>query len=167
MRPLLALALLFLAALAAGCGRNEPAPAADASPTPARESTLPVATVVVSDGVRRVPLTVEVAATPGDRQRGLMFRDALPEDAGMLFVFPEDTRTGFWMKDTRIPLSIAFIDASGRVVSVRDGRPFDETIIDPGASYRFALEVNQGWFERHGFAGEIWIELPAELPPAR
>ena len=166
MRRLVTLAILALL-LSSGCRGGPPAPASSEAPSSAPEPALPVATIVVRDADRRVALTVEVAATPADRQRGLMFRDTLAENAGMLFLFPRDTRTGFWMKDTKIPLSIAFIDAGGRVVSIRDGRPFDETIIDPGTEYRYALEVNQGWFERHGFSGEIRVELPEDLPPAR
>ncbi|MXY79411.1 MAG: DUF192 domain-containing protein [Chloroflexi bacterium] len=91
-------------------------------------------------------IDVELADTPERRRRGLMFRERLPPGAGMLFLFPADRRTGFWMRDTRVPLSIAFIGADGRIQEIRDLQPLDETIVAPADEYRWALEVVQGWF---------------------
>ncbi|MCS7296205.1 MAG: DUF192 domain-containing protein [Chloroflexota bacterium] len=159
-----AFAAAVAVALLAACS------ARDSSPAPTAAATeLPIAqiAVVAPDG-RAFPLTVEVAATPADRERGLMFRQQLAEDAGMLFVFPEETRTSFWMKNTLVPLTIAFLAADGRILAVVDGKPLDETPLDPGVAYRYALEVNQGWFARRGLDPlTARVELPAALPPAR
>jgi uncharacterized membrane protein (UPF0127 family) len=80
----------------------------------------------------------------------------------MLFVFPAPQRVSFWMKDASIPLSIAFIQANGKIVQIRSMKPYDETPV-PSLSdaVTYALLVNQGWFERHGIAaGTIIEDLP-------
>ena len=77
-----------------------------------------------------------------------MFRTAMPEDSGMLFIFPIDTDGAFWMKNTLLPLSIAFIALDGRVVDIKNMDPQTETLHQPTSKYRFALEVNQGYFTR-------------------
>ena len=97
-------------------------------------------------------IEVELADTPQRRRRGLMFREPLPDGAGMLFLFPADWSRGFWMRNTRAPLSIAFIGADGRIQEIRDLQPLDETIVRPADAYRWALEVNQGWFARNDVA---------------
>ena len=110
-------------------------------------------------GDARVPLhigphafRVEVAATAQQRQHGLMGRTHLPADGGMLFVFEHPGRHCFWMRDTPLPLSIAFIDAGGRIVGLADMQPRSETQHCPGTDVRYALEVRQGEFQRRGIA---------------
>ena len=71
-------------------------------------------------------ITVELARGPEQRSRGLMFRDSLPPDHGMLFLFPRDEVQAFWMRNTKIPLSIAYADARGRIVRIADLEPLDE-----------------------------------------
>lgn len=98
-------------------------------------------------------LRVEIADTPLRRQRGLMGRRSMPEDRGMLFIFhgpvpPE--RAAFWMKDTTLPLSIAFIGEDGRIFQVEDMRPLTTDRVRPRRPVIAALEVNRGWFERNG-----------------
>lgn len=114
-------------------------------------------------------LEIEVAADNQTRQRGLMHRTSMPEDHGMLFAYPTPRIQHFWMKNTFLPLSIAFIDDDGTVVNVDDMQPLEEL---PGAAsikpVRFALEVNQGWFQRHNIAEGAKVELPdwvLELTP--
>lgn len=100
-----------------------------------------------------VYVRVEVVDTPETRQRGLMGRTSLAEDAGMLFVWPEDASSAFHMKDTLIPLSIAFISADGVVLRILDMEPCTADpcpTYDPQTSYRWALEVNKGAFARWG-----------------
>ncbi len=119
------------------------------------------ATIVVIGGEDEgVELTVELARTAGERSRGLMLREELAEDGGMLFVFPEDTKAGFWMKDTLIPLLIAFIAADGTILDVQEMEPLSEEKHRPPAPYRYALEVNQGWFEERGFGTGDRVEIP-------
>ena len=116
------------------------------------EASGPVVLIETAGG-DEVVVAVEVADSAEERQVGLMGRESLPDDAGMIFLFDEDTSGGFWMKDTLIPLSIAFADADGTIVSVLDMEPCEADpceIYDPGVPYRSALEVNQGAFSRWG-----------------
>jgi uncharacterized protein len=111
------------------------------------------ARAVIETGDGDVVVQVEVADSDAERTRGLMGRQDLPEDGGMMFVFPEGSTSAFWMKDTLIPLSIAFYDARGRIVRILDMEPCRRDpcpLYDPHASYRGALEVNQGAFRRWG-----------------
>jgi uncharacterized membrane protein (UPF0127 family) len=100
-----------------------------------------------------VPLYVELADTPAERNAGLSGRRRLPENHGMLFLFhapqPAD-RASFWMKDTHVPLSIAFIDESGRIFQIEEMTPLDLSPVSPAAEVYAALEVNQGWFAERG-----------------
>jgi len=111
--------------------------------------------VVLSHGDASTTIGVDVAATEAQRERGLMGRTSLPADEGMVFTFPEDRRGPFWMKDTLIPLSIAFYAADGRILRILDMRPCTSEpclLYDPGVAYRGALEVNRGAFERWGIS---------------
>lgn len=110
-------------------------------------------------------LRAEVADTEAERSLGLMYRDALQPDHGMLFVYPDSLPRSFWMRNTRIPLSIAFLDAQGVIVSMADMRPYDETPVPSGGPAMFALEMSQGWFQERGIApGDSLRGLP---PPSR
>jgi len=120
----------------------------------------------IYQGARRLAtLDVEIVRTPEARSRGLMYRTALPEHAGMLFVFEADGRWGFWMKNTLIPLSIGFIDRTWRLLEVLDmnvapdpaNGPFE--IYQPRQTYRYALEVNQGFFTRRGIVPGARLQL--------
>ncbi|MEQ1661713.1 MAG: DUF192 domain-containing protein [Thiobacillus sp.] len=93
-------------------------------------------------------IQIEIAATPTARQRGLMGRTHLPADHGMLFVFDTAGRHCFWMRDTPLPLSIAFIDATGRVTDFADMQPRTDTLHCPSANVRYALEIARGSFLR-------------------
>ncbi len=100
----------------------------------------------------------EVAATTASRELGLMNRASLAADSGMLFVFASDQpvgtlSTGFWMKNTLIDLSIAFVDATQHVIGVQEMVALDTiTFHRPTSPYRYALEMNKGWFTSHGVA---------------
>ncbi len=95
-------------------------------------------------------LTAEVARTQEERAQGLMYREELAEDAGMLFIFPDNAVRGFWMQNTYIPLDIAFLDPSFRVVDIQQMEPMTTEQHTGRAPFTYALEVNQGWFEAHG-----------------
>ena len=90
--------------------------------------------------------TVEVADDENTIARGLMGRDTLPHDSGMYFVYKDSSVRTFWMKNTRIPLSIAFIGADGVIASIKDMEPFDETQVRSEVEVKDALEMDQGWF---------------------
>jgi uncharacterized membrane protein (UPF0127 family) len=154
VRQVLALAAALALGLTAACGGDK----SDVIPT---ASIAPGVTLAITDhGGNREELTVELARTPAERSRGLMSREELPEDHGMLFVFPEDTTTSFWMKDTVIPLSIAFIAADGGILDIQDMEPFSTELHQPPEPYRYALEVNQGWFARRGLEKGDRVEIP-------
>lgn len=158
-----ALAMTLAALLFASCGDDDSGPP---TTTPSRDA-LPTAEIALrGEGGASARLTVEIAATQAARERGLMFRESLPENRAMLFVFATDQHGGFWMKDTRIPLTIAYLDSAGRVLELREGVPFEVTALLPAQPYRYALEVNSGWFERHSLGVGSVVELPPNLPAA-
>ena len=96
---------------------------------------------------------VEVARTPSELERGLMFRRELGPDDGMLFVFPETADHTFWMKDTFLPLDMIFIDAGGTVIGIVErAEPMTTTPRRVDAPSRYVLEVNGGWSSAHGVA---------------
>ncbi|MBU3724634.1 MAG: DUF192 domain-containing protein [Burkholderiaceae bacterium] len=100
--------------------------------------------------LRFFQITAEVADTPASRTRGLMGRTALPPNHGMLFVFEQSDRQCFWMKNTPLPLSIAFIDDAGKIANLADMQPFSEETHCSSRPVRFALEMSQGWFAQRG-----------------
>lgn len=104
---------------------------------------------------------VEVAATPQQRERGLMGRTRLPENGGMLFVFDATRRHCFWMRNTPLPLSIAFIDEDGRISNIADMQPRTDILHCPTTAIRYALEVSQGRLAQRGIvAGDQVDGLP-------
>jgi uncharacterized membrane protein (UPF0127 family) len=135
--------------------------AASALPTLAQEGLAPQAVTTITNSTgERVELPVEIAATDAERERGLMGRAALAEDAGMLFVFDQEQQLSFWMKDTLIPLSIAYIDGGGHIVDIQGMQPLDETPHPSAGPARYALEVNQGFFAARGIQVGDRVELP-------
>jgi len=126
----------------------------------------------VGDEVREwqlggVDVEIEVAETMAERQNGLMRRTSMPEDHGLLFVYTEPQLLSFWMKNTAIPLSIAFIledddGQHGTIVNVEDMQPYVEfpTTVSQ-KPVRLALEMNQGWYKKHGLKNGDTIALPA------
>ena len=95
-------------------------------------------------------ISVEVAKTPEERAHGLMGRKDLGKDEGMLFVFETEDYHGFWMKDTHVPLSIAFIDKECRIVRITDMKPRTLESHIPPQPILYALEMKRGWFSIHG-----------------
>ncbi|MBB3141783.1 DUF192 domain-containing protein [Halomonas organivorans] len=115
-------------------------------------------------------MTVEVARSLAERGRGLMEREQLAEDAGMLFLYDriQPSRNGFWMYQTLIPLDIAFIDDTGRILEIHRMAPCDSAsaqdcpVTRPSASYRAALEVNAGYFEARGIVPGDCVSWPGD-----
>jgi uncharacterized protein len=117
---------------------------------------------VLSHGDEATTIALELADTPSEREQGLMGRTSLPADAGMVFVYPEDRAGSFWMKDTLIPLSIAFYAADGRILRILDMQPCKADpcpLYDPEVPYRGALEVNEGAFADWGITEGDWLRI--------
>lgn len=112
-------------------------------------------------------LMVEVAHTDPERMQGLMNRRILPEDRGMLFVFPEADRHAMWMMNTYIPLSVAFLDERGAIINIEDMKPQTQDAHPAAKPAKYALEVNLGWFKRHGAKPGAKVEGVENAPPAR
>ena len=95
-------------------------------------------------------IRAELALTPEQRQKGLMYRRDLGPNDGMLFVFEQPMPQCFWMKNTPTPLTIAFVADDGRIVNLADMKPFDEASHCSAKPVRFVLEMHQGWFAKRG-----------------
>ncbi len=166
MRSLLVILMLLFASLLflAGCSgehaetpeENGPTTTSTAGTTPGESAVLAIDT---SAG-ERVEVDVEIADSFIERQRGLMERTELAENAGMLFVFDREQALSFWMRNTIIPLSIAYIDRRGRIVDIQDMEPLDETSHPSAEPAQYALEVNQGFFRERGVEVGDAVELP-------
>lgn len=104
----------------------------------------------------------EIADEEHERATGLMFRDAIAPDAGMLFVMDRIGPVGFWMKNTRVPLTIAYMDSNGRILELHDLKPLDVTPVPSRfRNIAFALEMPQGWFSKNNvWPGERVEGLP-------
>ncbi len=100
--------------------------------------------------IKGVVIKVEVAETEEKRQMGLMYRDSLPPDCGMLFIFEREGIYPFWMKDTKIPLDIAFIDKNKVIIDIQSMEPFSLVSHSPKSPFLYALEVKRGFFREKG-----------------
>jgi uncharacterized membrane protein (UPF0127 family) len=121
--------------------------------------------VVLQFGTRA--LRAEIASSPQQRAQGLMNRTSLCTDCGMLFVFPIAAAQGFWMKDTHLPLSIAFLAPDGRVINIADMQPDTLDAHWAEGNALFALEMNRGWFAQNGIkAGDRLLGVE-KLGPGR
>ena len=118
--------------------------------------------VIDASGGKKVEVRVELADDLAEQTKGLMDRTTLGENRGMLFVYPEERELSFWMKNTLIPLSIAFIDSERRIIDIQDMKPLDDEpphyVSSEPAQY--ALEVNQGFFKSRGVKIGDSVELP-------
>jgi uncharacterized protein len=118
--------------------------------------------VIDASGGEKVDVRVEVADDLAEQAKGLMDRTTLGENRGMLFVYPQERELSFWMKNTLIPLSIAFIDSERRIIDIQNMKPLDDkpphyVSAEPA---QYALEVNQGFFEERGVRVGDRVELP-------
>ena len=114
--------------------------------------------------IDRWRIRAEVADTPELRRKGLQHRQDLPGGCGMLFIFEEETPVTFWMKDTFIPLSIAFMKADGTITQIETMQPESRLLIPSREPARYALEVRQGWFEDHAVKPGMRAEIPEAIP---
>jgi len=125
----------------------------------AKEGGKPFSQLTVKGKIIRA----EVVQTEEEKAKGLMFRDSLAKDEGMLFVYDREEVLTFWMKNTTIPLSIAFIDQRGKIVDIQDMEPFSLRTHASILPARYALEMNQGWFEKNGIKVGDVVSIPAAL----
>ncbi len=140
MRAVLAILLLFV-----GCARDVGGARLEVHPL-----------VVGNRSIR-----VEDAENPADRRLVLMHRKSLPEDHGMLFIFRVEKVRSFWMKNTPLPLSIAFADSGGKIVHIADLEPHSTDLVWSVRPAKLALEMNRGWFARRGvFVGHAIQGIP-------
>jgi uncharacterized protein len=136
-----ACAAIVFAAAAFGLPAGVPPSAADEQamilPTDAEP-------LIVGTDTGERKFTIEVADDASERSRGLMYRETMDDDHGMLFVFDQERPVGFWMKNTPMPLDLVFIDGGGTVKAVLKGEPFSEAVISPGVPVHFVLELKAG-----------------------
>lgn len=171
-----AVALVLCGMVACGCDRSAaPAPPVDGPPSSDTVTnatvTFDTATVTFITGDRRVSLNVEIAEREDQRAFGLMDRDALPHDAGMIFLYDEIQPAGssFWMYRTRIPLDIAFFDGAGRIVAIEQMTPCTSLAAaqcppySPGVPFFGAVEANRGFLARNGIGTGDAIVLPGRI----
>ena len=128
-------------------------------PTSQAQSLLPTTELTING----IMVQAELATTNAAHQRGLMHRTKLPPNHGMLFVFKTPVFQCFWMKNTPLPLSIAFIDAGGTITRIADMTPHDEAAHCPPGDIAYALEMEQGWFRQYNIqAGASVQGLPSD-----
>jgi hypothetical protein len=113
--------------------------------------------------VKGKKIKVEVVRTEQEKAKGLMFREKLGKEDGMIFVYGKEEYLSFWMKNTRIPLSIAFLDRKGKIVDIQDMFPFSLQTHVSAFPAQYALEVNQGWFKQKGISIGDVVKLPANF----
>jgi uncharacterized membrane protein (UPF0127 family) len=156
--------ILSAAMALAGCGcKRDPAVLPPAAAATTGATGKPLAVVKLGNQ----PFNLEVAASDADRRLGLMYRKSMPADAGMVFVFAREEPLQFWMRNTQIPLDIVYLDAGGKVVSVKPLAPYDESGVPSDGPSKYAIELNQGTAARVGIkAGDV-IALPPSVqnPP--
>jgi uncharacterized membrane protein (UPF0127 family) len=153
------LALISPGFLATGCERDTPS---QTQPAPGGPQSLPAVKMKIGDRT----FNIEVARTSDQQAIGLMKRDSMPEDHGMIFTFDEERLLEFWMKDTRIPLDIMYLDANGKVVSVSTMQPYDLTSVSSQVPAKYAIELNAGMVKKLGIkAGDAIDVSPALKGP--
>ena len=142
------LCFLFFIFLCIACKANPNDTRTNSSDRP--YTTLETTIITIHSAQGPVSIEVELARTDEERSTGLMFRTELEDGKGMLFIFEIDQILSFWMKDTQIPLSIAYIAYDGTIIDIRNMQPYDLTPVHSSRSVRYALEVPQNWFSRVG-----------------
>ncbi len=133
---------------------------------PSEVSAFALKTITLKLGSEKV--VAEVADTPELMQTGLMYRKTMADDHGMIFVFPELRRASFWMHNTDLPLDIAYLDRTGKVREVHAAQPHDDTPLpSQTGDIAYALEMNQGWFKKHGVPLGVTVENLPKFPSGR
>jgi uncharacterized membrane protein (UPF0127 family) len=137
-----------------GCGQSTSQPTTQPQP-----QSLPAISMTL--GSKK--FSIEVAPDENTRDMGLMHRESMPADHGMIFVFPGEQPLTFWMKNTHIPLEILYLDKTGKIVSIQSMRPLDLTGIDSGKPAKYAIEVNPGAVAAAGLKVGDVIAIPPDV----
>ena len=112
--------------------------------------------------IEKIPLKLQLALTQSEQAQGLMHRDSMPEDHGMLFLFKYPGPRSFWMRNTKIPLDLAYFDASGRLLEIHPLYPYNENAVRSRSRHvLIVVETNQGWFRRNNVQPGAQIDLKA------
>jgi len=160
-----AMALMLLGPLAIG-GCQKPAGTAAPAPPPGQPTKAQPKLPTTKLWLGAEELIAELALTGEQQQTGMMFRTNMAENAGMLFVFPGPYRASFWMMNTILPLSAAYIDPEGIILEIHDLQPHNtNSVVASSDRIQFVLEVNQGWFARHHVSTGMLVR--AESGPLR
>ncbi len=149
--------------IGAGCGgahpgsRPEPAERLPDEPTRAQPK-LPMVKLWLGPA----ELNAEIAASFDQIRTGMMFRQEMPENEGMLFIFARPHQAAFWMKNTQVPLSAAYLDPEGVILEIHELEPHNTNSVTAASDrVQFVLEVNRGWFDRHGVRPGDLVRTPA------
>lgn len=159
------LALGLTAALVSGCDKAAPPPPAAAPAAATRDPNEMSEPTEAQEHLRTVRLwlgpaevNAEMALTPKQEQTGLMFRTNLAENDGMIFAFPRPVQASFWMKNCTLPLSCAYITPNGAIAEIHNLEPNNTTpVVASSPNIQYVLEVNQGWFQRHGVTAGTFV----------
>jgi uncharacterized membrane protein (UPF0127 family) len=141
------IAITFTLALALGCDSESK-----------QASPLPTTTMKLG----QAQFQIEIANTDPTREFGLMKRDSMPNNHGMIFVFPDETPRAFWMKNTRFPLDIIFLDHDGKIVSFKQMKAYDLSTVPSDAAAKYAIELNLGVVKAAGINVGDQVNIPAE-----
>ena len=135
------------------------------TPAWSKESNPPLPMITLNVGSQSVK--AEVAVTDETRQKGLMFREKMARNSGMLFVFPDIAYHAMWMRNTPLPLAVAFVDTSGKIVSIHEMQPHTEVSHMAAGPVKYALEMHSGWFERNNVKAGDTINGLAKAPKVK
>jgi uncharacterized membrane protein (UPF0127 family) len=152
-RSLTCLSILCALLITSGCNSSPPGP----------QSGLPVVPMKIGSK----SYNLEVAADNYSREKGLMERDSMPGDHGMIFVFDDESQRSFWMHNTRIPLDILFLDSNGSVVSIHTMKPYDENTTPSEKPAKYAIELNAGEAAANGVKVADQLAIPTTAPTSR
>jgi uncharacterized membrane protein (UPF0127 family) len=151
-RPTVACAFAALLSLLIGCS----------DPAPTTAPALPTTTMQIGSKT----FTLEIASTESTRETGLMKRDSMPQDHGMIFAFKDTSRNPFWMKNTRIPLDIIYIDPNFKILAIKQMKPYDLTPTTSPAPYKWAIELNKDAATSAGVKPGDTLTIPAPAQSA-
>ncbi len=158
MKRLGMLALALAVGVVAGCNKPAAAPGGPEAAIPGLPTQAQPKLQTMKLWLGAEEIMAELALTYEQRLTGMMFRTNMAENEGMLFVFGAPDRVSFWMKNTKVPLSAAYIDAKGVILEIHDLQPMNtNTVVAASARVQYVLETRQGWFQRHNIGPGVIV----------